>query len=263
LVFGSLPYFEENPPDLFDSIQNKPVVLPEVPETVVSSELRDLLLTGLLEKDPSKRMTLQQLQDHHWISKHEDEESFAKKKAIPNVSITDKEVEVAISKVLKFETAVLLKIKVSHWKHRADLAIAAKARSESALALTSGSSNGDISLNLDEGASSRNKSPQEKDSSVELPSKKDSRIVEVTITSSESPNKPLNTDDTNTTKDSLTLAVIAKPQPATQPPASQPITQPPVSTPPQPTTKPSTENTSQKRKSKRFSKDDGSGCKIL
>jgi [calcium/calmodulin-dependent protein kinase] kinase len=54
-VYGQIPFHDDNVLALYSKIQNDPVVFREQP--VVSGELKDLI-SRMLHKDPSQRLTL-------------------------------------------------------------------------------------------------------------------------------------------------------------------------------------------------------------
>jgi serine/threonine protein kinase len=72
LVFGHLPFFVESSDGIFMShfykitmmIQNDPVVFDEA--IPISPELKDLF-SHILEKDPTKRYTIDQIWEHKWL----------------------------------------------------------------------------------------------------------------------------------------------------------------------------------------------------
>lgn len=58
VVFGNVPFVASNVPAVYEKIKNDPLIFPD--HINISDELRDLI-TKLLEKDPSKRITLPQI----------------------------------------------------------------------------------------------------------------------------------------------------------------------------------------------------------
>jgi len=59
------PFYQDEALAVMNDIITKPVILPE--DTNISEELRSLIL-GLLEKDPDKRLTTQQIKNHDFFS---------------------------------------------------------------------------------------------------------------------------------------------------------------------------------------------------
>lgn len=58
LVFGNVPFVASNVPAVYEKIKNDRLVFPS--DISISPELRDLI-AKMLEKDPSKRITLPQI----------------------------------------------------------------------------------------------------------------------------------------------------------------------------------------------------------
>ena len=54
-VYGKIPFHDENVLALYNKIQNDPVVFRDKPH--ISTELKDLI-SRMLHKDPSQRLTL-------------------------------------------------------------------------------------------------------------------------------------------------------------------------------------------------------------
>jgi [calcium/calmodulin-dependent protein kinase] kinase len=54
-VYGQIPFHDDNVMALYRKIQNDPVVFPEQPP--ISQDLKDLI-SQMLHKDPSQRLTL-------------------------------------------------------------------------------------------------------------------------------------------------------------------------------------------------------------
>jgi len=63
LKYGKLPFFSNNEEELALKIRNAPVEFPEVEDRYFVD-----LIRGMLEKDPSKRITVKELCQHSWIT---------------------------------------------------------------------------------------------------------------------------------------------------------------------------------------------------
>lgn len=63
IVSGRLPFSDKNQPELMKAILTKSPVFPKR----ISSDLRDLL-SRMLEKDPSKRITIAEIKTHPWLN---------------------------------------------------------------------------------------------------------------------------------------------------------------------------------------------------
>ncbi|CAG8572999.1 3779_t:CDS:10 [Cetraspora pellucida] len=67
LAFGRLPFVKDNIVDLYESIRNDGITIPEGSNP--DPELVDLL-HKVLEKDPEKRIIMSKLREHPWVSNH-------------------------------------------------------------------------------------------------------------------------------------------------------------------------------------------------
>lgn len=94
LLFGRIPFERTGMIELYQSIRNDPIEF----DTECNEELKDLL-SRLLEKDPSKRITMEQIREHPWVTRQGTDPLLAKSE---NVAIiidppTDEEVNAAIT----------------------------------------------------------------------------------------------------------------------------------------------------------------------
>ncbi|KAJ3087888.1 hypothetical protein HK102_010069 [Quaeritorhiza haematococci] len=64
-VFGKVPFIADTEFELFNVISRQPIRFPE--DKPISDDLRDLFLK-ILEKDPTKRITLEEMKLHPWIT---------------------------------------------------------------------------------------------------------------------------------------------------------------------------------------------------
>ena len=93
------------------------MVIPESAD--VSPDLEDLL-KGILEKDPKKRFTLEQLKVHKWVNKgYEDEQEAYCNQTHESVSVSDTDVKNAFTKISSVAALTRLKIKSNKWSKRA------------------------------------------------------------------------------------------------------------------------------------------------
>ncbi|KAJ3302907.1 hypothetical protein HDV03_004479 [Kappamyces sp. JEL0829] len=72
LIYGRVPFLGQTEFELFHVITKQPLFLP--PEIPISADLTDLL-TRLLEKDPAKRIHLEEIRFHHWTTEEMDVEA--------------------------------------------------------------------------------------------------------------------------------------------------------------------------------------------
>ncbi|KAI9291020.1 kinase-like protein [Neoconidiobolus thromboides FSU 785] len=98
MAYGKPPFMAESEYELFEIIPVKPL---EFPKDIPSDpELEDLIIK-LLEKDPSKRLSLEQAKLHPWIIKDlDDVEQYTKDgdpSQYPNIEVTEEEVKRAVT----------------------------------------------------------------------------------------------------------------------------------------------------------------------
>ncbi|RQM12875.1 hypothetical protein B5M09_006186 [Aphanomyces astaci] len=117
LLFGKLPYFAPDVTDLFDMIQSPQPV--DVPESA-SVELRELL-RGLLEKDPTKRMTFAEIRHHPWVVTGLAIDAVAafQTRCHDAVEITEHDVEHALTKISSVSTITTMKVRGKKWAMKA------------------------------------------------------------------------------------------------------------------------------------------------
>mmetsp|Transcript_1342 Transcript_1342/g.5464 ORF Transcript_1342/g.5464 Transcript_1342/m.5464 type:complete len:669 (+) Transcript_1342:51-2057(+) len=66
MLYAKVPYFAMSVLEIYEAIKNDPLVIP--PEPAISDDLKDLLL-HILEKDPEKRYTLEEVMSHKWVTR--------------------------------------------------------------------------------------------------------------------------------------------------------------------------------------------------
>ncbi|OWZ21710.1 Protein kinase [Phytophthora megakarya] len=97
LLFGSLPYYSSDVSELFDKIESDPL---EFPASCEDNDAKDLL-EGMLEKDPEKRITLEDILQHRWTHRNIDSKKLRKQlnalKQAPTLSIEEHELGSAVS----------------------------------------------------------------------------------------------------------------------------------------------------------------------
>lgn len=97
LLFGSLPFYSNDVSELFDKIENDPL---EFPPSCEDNDAKDLL-KEILEKDPEKRITLEDILQHRWTHRNIDSKNLRKQvnalKEAPALSIEDHELGSAVS----------------------------------------------------------------------------------------------------------------------------------------------------------------------
>lgn len=79
LSFGRIPFERTNMLDLYEAIRNEPLEIPDCPDN-----LKDLL-TRLLEKDPSKRIVMDDLRAHSWVTRDGSDPLLPREENIQNI----------------------------------------------------------------------------------------------------------------------------------------------------------------------------------
>lgn len=64
-IFGTVPFFHPSDYQLFESIQNDPLVLPSNEALPASEAVRDLI-SKILTKSDAERITLEEIEQHEW-----------------------------------------------------------------------------------------------------------------------------------------------------------------------------------------------------
>lgn len=105
-VYGSIPFHDDNVMALYSKIQNDPVVFQERPP--INEELKDLI-SRMLHKDPSQRLTLPEVKRHTWVSKGGASPLPSEEENCELVEVTDEEVQQVIQSIPKLDTLILVK----------------------------------------------------------------------------------------------------------------------------------------------------------
>ncbi|CAL4118459.1 unnamed protein product, partial [Meganyctiphanes norvegica] len=105
-VYGRLPFHDENIVVLYDKIRSSSLVFPPVP--FISDDLKDLI-SLLLEKDASKRLTLSEIKEHPWVSAGSQYPLPSEEENCVLIEVTEEEVESCVRSIPKLETLILIK----------------------------------------------------------------------------------------------------------------------------------------------------------
>jgi calcium/calmodulin-dependent protein kinase kinase 2 len=100
LAFGRIPFEKASILDLYEAIKNDEVQFPED----CNPELKDLLVR-LLDKDPTKRIELDEVRDHPWVTRNGADMLLSKDENI--VSLVDFPTQEEVNKAI---TAPILKM---------------------------------------------------------------------------------------------------------------------------------------------------------
>lgn len=105
-VFGDIPWRDENIMALYSKIRGEPVKYPEHP--VISEDLKDLI-ENMLHKDPMKRLTLQEVKSHKWVTVNGTNPLPSEEENCVLVEVTDEEVRQVIQSIPRLDTLILVK----------------------------------------------------------------------------------------------------------------------------------------------------------
>lgn len=127
LVFGKVPFFDDNILALYSKIRNQPVEFPEKP--LITDSLKSLI-TKMLIKDPSNRITLPDIkvkllhlvnyrenslhyifffQEDSWVTKNQKFPLPSEEENCHLVEITEEDVARVVTSIPKLDTLILIK----------------------------------------------------------------------------------------------------------------------------------------------------------
>uniref|UniRef100_A0A8D8ST04 calcium/calmodulin-dependent protein kinase n=1 Tax=Cacopsylla melanoneura TaxID=428564 RepID=A0A8D8ST04_9HEMI len=105
-VFGRLPFDAESIPELHELIRTKEIEFPSHPS--VSNGLKSLILQ-MLEKNPNQRITLEQIKEHRWVTKHGAWSLPSEADNCHLVTVSEDDVRNVIKNFPKLDTLILIK----------------------------------------------------------------------------------------------------------------------------------------------------------
>lgn len=116
LKFGSPPFVAKSALQMFEKIQSDPLVFP----FAIDPLLRDLL-TGMMVKDPQKRLALVDVMAHPWVTKEETLSSYTSlsRQDAPRITVSNDEIEHAIHSNDQFAVIVNIRIQMMKRLQRA------------------------------------------------------------------------------------------------------------------------------------------------
>lgn len=107
LVFGKVPFHDENILALYNKIRIQELVIPEEPD--ISPELKDLI-KRMLMKNPGDRINLRDIKNHDWVTGYGLYPMATEAENCRHlVEVTEKEVQNSIHHVPKLDTLILVK----------------------------------------------------------------------------------------------------------------------------------------------------------
>ncbi|XP_017471262.1 PREDICTED: calcium/calmodulin-dependent protein kinase kinase-like [Rhagoletis zephyria] len=106
LVYGNVPFIANSIPILYEKIKADPLALKDSPR--ISEQLKDCIF-NILNKNPSFRITLQQLKEHTWVTKEG-------RYSLPNESenccllkVSAEDMNSVVQSIPKLDTLILIK----------------------------------------------------------------------------------------------------------------------------------------------------------
>uniref|UniRef100_A0A182NMN8 calcium/calmodulin-dependent protein kinase n=1 Tax=Anopheles dirus TaxID=7168 RepID=A0A182NMN8_9DIPT len=106
LVHGNVPFIATSVPGVYEKIKNDPLEYP--PTSSISEELRDLI-GRTLDKDPQQRITLPQIKEHPWLTKHGTVRLPTEEENCRLVQINDEDMNSVVKSIPKLDTLILIK----------------------------------------------------------------------------------------------------------------------------------------------------------
>merc|ERR1719361_2217918 len=106
LVFGSLPWPDDNIVVIYNKIRTQPLHIPS--PTHLSPELIDLL-RQMLVKDPSERIKLEEIKVDRWVTGYGSYPMMRRESNCGLIEVTDDEVENSVKSIPKLDTLILVK----------------------------------------------------------------------------------------------------------------------------------------------------------
>lgn len=106
LVFGKIPFFDDNILSLYNKIRTQIVQIPDNPD--VSTELMNLL-RRMLVKDPKQRITLQEIKVDDWVTGYGMYPMPSEEDNCHLVEVSETEVQNSVRSIPKLDTLILVK----------------------------------------------------------------------------------------------------------------------------------------------------------
>ncbi|KAJ3185312.1 hypothetical protein HDU85_001362 [Gaertneriomyces sp. JEL0708] len=117
MLFGYLPFNGQSVIDLYENIRTQPIPIP----ASTSPSARDLLLR-LMEKDPSARITMDELRVHPWVTRSGSEPLPSKSEnCVPVSEVTEEDIKSAVKSVSSLFTLLKAVSKLKRIRSRIEL----------------------------------------------------------------------------------------------------------------------------------------------
>lgn len=106
LVFGKIPFEDDNILALYSKIRMQQVKIPETDD--VSAELIDLI-HKMLKKKPEDRITLQQIKEHDWVTCYAVYPMLQEEENCQLIEVTENDIQNSVRSIPKLDTLILVK----------------------------------------------------------------------------------------------------------------------------------------------------------
>lgn len=105
-LYGKVPFEDEFIMGLHSKIRSQPVIFPE--NNYISDDVKDLLVR-MLEKDPTRRITIPEIKEHNWVTRDGEEPLPTEEENCTLVEVSQDEIDSCIKRLPKIETLILVK----------------------------------------------------------------------------------------------------------------------------------------------------------
>lgn len=105
-MYGHCPFESDNIMELHKKIREDPLTFPNSPS--VSDECQDLMIKMLI-KDPSRRIAMQEIKHHPWVTCNGRMTMIGEVENCHEVTITDEDVKSSVKHIPKLDTLILVK----------------------------------------------------------------------------------------------------------------------------------------------------------
>ncbi|XP_052123201.1 calcium/calmodulin-dependent protein kinase kinase 2 [Frankliniella occidentalis] len=106
LVFGDVPFLDDNVLTLYHKIKTETVRFPDRP--AISEPLKDLI-SRLLLKDPAARITLPEVKEHPWVTADGAEPLPSEEENCVLIELSEEDLEGVVTSIPKLDTLILIK----------------------------------------------------------------------------------------------------------------------------------------------------------
>lgn len=108
LIYGNVPFVAGNIPALYEKIKSDPIHFPPTSTHKHSPELKDLILR-MLEKDPDRRISLDEIKAHSWVTANNNYPMPSEEENCRLIQVTEEELNSVVTSIPKLDTLILIK----------------------------------------------------------------------------------------------------------------------------------------------------------